>query len=104
MKHLKYFENNIQPQVGDYVQCKESTYAGGDDIVKKFILSNIGKIVNIEPDMFPFKIKYVNIPEHLTHRFNDNNRKFSIDEIIRFARPDEIEEYEIKENSEKYNL
>ena len=53
MKHLKIYEENLdEPQIGDYVFCKDfsKTNPGRDDykMFKNFLLENAGKIVATE--------------------------------------------------------
>jgi hypothetical protein len=108
MKHIKIFETlRRKPKIGDYVRCQEKTYFTDDDIFL-FIKSNIGLIVNInqKPDFnHPYFIKYVNIPANIKHRFTDDGvRKFSLEEIKRYANNEEIKDYEIKQKINKYNL
>jgi len=49
MRYLKTYEEiNIgQPNVGDYVICKENSGDRSDDEVADFIVNNIGKIIKI---------------------------------------------------------
>jgi hypothetical protein len=105
MKHIKTFETlRKKPKIGDYVKCQEQIYSNDDIFL--FIKSNIGLIVNIKPDFnYPYLIKYVNIPANIKHKFtNDGVREFSLEEIERYANDEEIEDYEIKQKINKYNL
>lgn len=102
MKYLKTFENNnMKPQVGDYVLCKEA-----DDVfpeVKEFTSNNIGKLIEIENlEKYPYMIKYKNIPKNLADYFQSNTRGMDISEIIFYSK--DKDEVEARINATKYNL
>lgn len=118
MKHLKSFENTIepQPQIGDYVICKDSLQEDND--ISDFIDNNIGKFVKytnkndeVDPKIYPYLIKYT-IPKSLTKNLLSNEfshcknikncRGFAKSEIIHFS-PSK-EDLEIYINATKYNL
>ena len=89
MKHLKYFENEkppLQPEVGNYVICKESHLSKSEDI-NSFIENNVGRIKNIDETRTTFKylVEWENIPKDLKLRFGSNSRFMSRDEIVHFS-------------------
>jgi hypothetical protein len=60
--------------------------------------------------MYPYIMRYNNIPDKLYKQFNntgidlENARKFSKKEIIRYATPQEIEQYKLNTIQNKYNI
>jgi len=73
MKYVKTFESvNSKYEIGDYVICKEKS----GDILNKFLLNNIGQIVDINyREEHPYVIKYEDIPEILSGRFDEVVKK-----------------------------
>ena len=63
MKHLKYFESNREPEVGDYILgVDESKYGMKTQITYKFISflnNNIGQIVKIDRSDDNFDDNYI---------------------------------------------
>ena len=61
----KIFErvNQGEPEGGDYVICKDTT----EPEINIFSRKNIGKIIQIEPDLYPFEylVKYDSVPYDL---------------------------------------
>lgn len=107
MKYIKKFENlQTEPQIGDYVICKEIFFSEKKEELNNFLKNNIGKYINYEtskPD-FPYEVEYENIPEIIKkNNFGDDNcRYFTRDEILYFSsNEDDFESYII---SNKYNL
>jgi len=103
MKHLKYFENIEEPQVGDYVICEELSNLTPD--ICNFISSNIGIIEYTKNDdgETSYYIKYENVPEDIFFlTLRNNKRDMSREEIIHFSKNKEDLEYII--NANKYNL
>lgn len=111
MKHIKTFEtvNEGEPQVGDYVICKESM----DENLDEFISNNIGKFVRfrVENDpvanIFECIIQYENIPTQLQYGFDcainlNNCRGMRIDEISKWSKNKKDLDLEIE--LKKYNL
>jgi len=109
MKHLKTFENNntfkekppLQPEVNNYVICKEITH---DKNVNHFLNNNVGQISEIDSarQLNNYLIFWENVPEELDCKFIDNKRFMSRDEIIYFSYDKEFLETMISSN--KYNL
>lgn len=109
MKYLKTFEEiNIgEPEVGDYVICKEDNEDRSDDKARDFTIRNIGKIVRISPNLkYKYDVSYENIPIKLYQFFNDINkekcRPIRYDEIIYWSK--NKEELIPFISSNKYNL
>lgn len=110
MKFIKTYENIVEPQINDYVICKEQNES--EDIeIHKFVSNNIGQLKYIEQSIINDKkqyfIKYNNIPEDIKHEFNFD--KYPIDcrfmyrnEIIHFS--PNIEDLMPFINAIKYNL
>jgi len=84
----KIFErvNQGEPEGGDYVICKDTT----EPEINIFSRKNIGKIIQIEPDLYPFEylVKYDSVPYDLkdkiknkTRHFSRGGRQFSLKEI-----------------------
>jgi hypothetical protein len=108
MKYLKTFElDKNEPEVGDYVICEESKYPN----IKKFISTNIGKIIYYIDDTesigyklyknYRYIVKYNNMPKKFDS-FNNKTRRMKRDEIIHWSK--NKEDLEIILNSKKYNL
>lgn len=125
MKHLKIYENFDDPQVGDYVICKDSKYSPDDpdDIeIISFFENNIGQYISVngrgtspENDYFQFIpeykyiIEYINIPDNLKGHFefyiNDREkyvRGMKRDEILYWS--DDKKELEAILAANKYNI
>jgi hypothetical protein len=103
MKHIKSFENIDQPQIGDYVECEDNTVLT-PTLLHSFISNNIGRIENILSlnNLYPYHIRYENIPNEINQYFYKGSRGFNIEDIIEFAKtPGDIA---VKINSKKYNL
>jgi hypothetical protein len=106
MKHIKYFENVYEPQVGDYVICEEEYSV--DDAVDSFIKNTIGIIIDIKYDKkYPYIVAYENIPDairkdYFTLEDFKRTRQMMREEIIHFSKNKEDLEYYIQAN--KYNL
>jgi len=111
MKYLKTFENIKKFKIGDYVVAINLNYITYDDDIKEYMESIVAKVINVinntytENNIF---IKYSNQPEELSDYFNSMDGDYIIyilsDNNLRFATPEEIEDYKMKENSNKYNL
>lgn len=111
MKYLKTYESLNNPQIGDYVICK-------DNQLSKKISSMIGQIVDKESDDFKesyssfynagydFLVLYKQIPEEFEYNFHKCKmgyvRPFFKTEIKFSAKT--IEELELYINAKKYNL
>ena len=74
MKYIKTYENvNSKYEIGDYVICKEKVCSKE---LKKFLANNIGQIVDINyTEEHPYVIKYEDIPEILSGRFDEVVKK-----------------------------
>jgi hypothetical protein len=106
MKYLRKFEHNIlKPKIGDYLICKEPAV---DNDVAKFTSSNVGKFVMKSEDInYPYILTFNNVPKEFLAFFNigaPNGRLFARSEFVRYATPEEIEEYELNNKSNKFNL
>ena len=90
MKHLKTYEGLIEdePQVGDSVIC---TDIGNENDLNTFLSQNIGTMVGYDirqsEKLFPYIIKYDDIPEELIEffSFKGKTRHFSREEILQFT-------------------
>ena len=110
---------------GDYVRIKirdkdNLTNSNFDrDMINLafFINNNIGKIVFARgPFEEAINIKYNNVPLNLEEYFDISApgmttfepspcfKKFNRNQISSFATPEEIEEFDLRENANKYNL
>jgi len=107
MKHVRTFEThyNRDFEVGDIVMCEDHAFDLENTILESFLYSNVGEIVEISNpvSMFPYYVKYENIPDEIRFKFEKGVRTFSIDEI-RLATAEEIEQYKLEQYSNKYNL
>jgi hypothetical protein len=103
MKYLKLFENINEPQIGDYVLCKEMD--SNDKKLLEFIDNNVGRIVDTKPetDVFTelFVIKYKNIP--FDNNWQNKNTRYFLREEILFWSKDK-EDCEAFLNAKKYNI
>ena len=88
---ISYLNETIK--VGDYVLCDELYRGVGSHVeLIVFLSSNVGKVVYVSKNStLPYKVKFVNIPENLLYRFDAGVRDFISREIVRFAKPEEIE-------------
>ena len=115
MKHLRLFENELsyKYKVGDYVLINYDTKSKTLSKLKDFVNIHIGKILFIDDKRLI--IQYNNPPDKLNHFFSDKvvgnkNIKNSvffwnkINTIIRLATEDEISEYEVFKNTNKFNI
>jgi len=91
MKHLKMFNFNNTPEVGDYVLCD---IPAGDhnehSELKEFMKNNIGIISSKVNNDFDFSIIYNHLPDSLSH-YNEKNKKELGIKVYR----DEIKHYSI---------
>ena len=107
MKYIKKYESiNNEPQIGDYVICKEEEETPGFTDIINWTSVNIGKCVRIDQHKYPYLIQYENIPNNIKNNFLHRNvpncrmmRKY---EIIHWS-PNK-EDLEIYTNAIKYNL
>lgn len=113
---FKIFENIYQgePKVGDYVIVSDkfdyySDYSSDYSEYLNFINNNIGKIIDIRDDIYPYVVNFNNIPKNLKKYFeifeNDDKicyAKFKRDEIIHYSDTISVLEPYIAAN--KYNL
>lgn len=118
MKHIKTYEKTIfytrdknkKFEVGDKVfVIYDTTYA---DPFKKFLPNNIGVIYSLYKSLIgnKYTIQYKDIPKDVKDfmsRDNKNKRTLItyVDETsLKLATPNEILEYEMLKNADKYNL
>jgi len=93
MKHLKTFENLSKYKIGDYIKFKNISPWYNEPFGK-----SIFKIIEIEndDDLLFLKVKSI------------DNDKIVIFEIptytVRFLTTEELEEFNLKQNTNKYNL
>jgi len=66
MKYIKQYEkvNKKQPQIGDYVLLKRTTY---NEDFENFIANNIGLITEITNKKRNIEVKFFNVPENIEH-------------------------------------
>ena len=85
MKYLLNYNNlttEDEPQIGDYVICKELS---NDPNLDYFIKTNIGQYLK-KQYISPYHVKYENIPNNINNRFTkDGFRGFNRNEIIAFS-------------------
>lgn len=109
MKYIKTYEeiNINEPEVGDYVICKENNSDRSDDKAASFTSNRIGKIVRISlTNTYKYDISYTDIPINLHQFFNtirgEECRPMKGDEIIYWSKDkDELIPFI---SSNKYNL
>ena len=117
MKYLKEFENsNLKYKVGDYVLIKSTMILSRNKLYvksKEYVHTHIGKIVHIVTvntsdylnDMNDVKIEYVDVPKKIQCFFEKGMyQTYKYEDIERFATPEEIEEYELKVLTNKFNM
>ena len=100
MKIKRFNEDNIKPQVGDYVIVNVNYFD-----IKNFVNASVGKLVDEVrvQNLIAAKIKYDNIPENLKKFFDNNGVKtFHLSDIKYFSK--NKKEMEQKVASKKYNL
>jgi len=74
MKYLRTYEFNKEPQIGDYVVCKELEIYGFDPDnklirkVDKFLSENIGQIVKMIEHPSPYLVQYLSCPYNLADK------------------------------------
>jgi len=99
MKHLKAFESTYWEQnyrIGDYVlldleRIEEEGY--NKDVIK--FIDNMGKIVKYEEDQ-----SY----EYTVEFYTNTTIPVREEEILRKLTPEEITEYKMKKDANKYNI
>ena len=110
MNHIKTYKQNIsEPQIGDYVLCKEDIR---DCKRKKFTSENIGQYIQKHGSLYI--VQYENIPKELKNQFitpdNDqfpdvlkqNCAGMTREEILHWSEDKEDIEFILDTN--KYNL
>lgn len=112
MKHIKEYRPFVDkpPKIGEYFICHDDITE--NRLLKLFLANNIGKCVEVRQHtaLYPYTLTYNNIPESILKDFNNgsldfkNSRQFSLKEIVRYATPQEILEYDFYDAQEKYNL
>ena len=98
MKHIKLFTESLkkQPQIGDYVICKDIS----SNRINEWIKNRIGKIEEIiEESSFSFVVEYLENPSDNNENYS---RRFNRKEILHFS-PNK-EDLEMYINANKYNL
>jgi len=66
---FKLFENNSEPEVGDYVYG-EYDDQGFDEDFENFIKSNFGQIIEIKRKLDTiYSVKYENVPDNIQNMF-----------------------------------
>ena len=89
--------NTEEPQVGDYIICKEDFRSELTYKIAIFINNNIGRVVRILSDKsdkndkndYFLYAKYDNIPTDIKDWFQDNVRMMFLEEIIFFSKDKE---------------
>jgi len=114
MKHIRLFEElESQYKVGDYVLIKYIPKSKSLLELMKFVNNSIGKMMFI--DERSVILEYVDIPDNIKHYFNDKNvgnKKIKNSAffwyhnsiINRLATEDEIKEFKVKKDLNKFNL
>ena len=101
MKYIKAYESmKTEPKIGDYILAN-STYASTK--LQNFLLSNIGKIIEIETHKRAgtlYNVLYEDVPDNII--LDDDTWKFELSEILSVSI--DKEELKIKLDSNKYNL
>jgi hypothetical protein len=91
MKYIKKFENIKNAKIDDYVICIDNWGATND--------LNKGYTYQIKD------ISSSNITHNIAFKFDDTNPKSSWNSNrFRLATPEEIDEYQMKKSTKKYNL
>lgn len=101
MKYLRTYESLSEPEIGDYVYCKNTT--DNNKEFDKFLEFNIGKIMASLPHLRPgdIYVKFDNFEESGVDGIN-HPVNFLRDEILYWSK--DKEDVEIYMNSKKYNL
>ena len=100
--NFKLFEkiNEVGPEIGDWVICKESD---SDSEVDTFTSNNIGKYIRYDYDIqYHYVIYYEDVPEDLQKYFSFNERNMELSEIQYWSKDKEDLEYIIQ--TSKFNL
>ena len=103
MKYIKTYEQNIEPQVGDYVICQDGSYSVENNYEKKtFISNNIGKIIKYDTGSasYPYIVYYETAPSN--YFTMGKTRPMGRNEIMHFSK--NKEDCEIYLAAKKYNL
>lgn len=108
MKYIKHYDSiEYELKEGDLVICNQEKYL---DDVKNFINNNIGKIIHKHKDG-QYRIAFApdpNMKNSTKNFFHINPAKLLITTLeksqVRKATQEEIEEYYIKKDANKYNL
>lgn len=100
MKHLKSYKNihennEPEPEIGDYVICKETEHENYPQSLYDFINNNTGLIINkYKPKYSPttIEVKYENTPTELKSKyfFGNGARSFAIYQVETFGPTPEI--------------
>lgn len=107
MKHLKTYETEIYKlKYRDYVICTESSETN-NKLLRYFFSENLGTFIGYHEqvrDNSICKVIFENIPNDIISYFNNENfRYFRAEDVIK-ATPEEIENFKLKQTSNKYNL
>lgn len=120
MNHIKLFEElNIgEPQIDDYVICKDLDVDNSGDYLNFFLLNNIGKFIRLSnnydvnvtslPEKYKYMIQYDNVPCEFEEDFhfgeprNNDCRIMKREEILFWSKDKKDLESIITAN--KYNL
>lgn len=125
MRYIKTYEqNNIKPQIGDYVVVKiDKYYEDAPDTYNlyNFINSNVGLVV--DKDKYRIFVEFENVPENIKKFFLPRNvgtfgnsviiytKTVNYDDVCFFSSNDDVcffssnkKDCEVFLNSKKYNL
>ena len=108
MKYIKKFENNKDPQIGDYVIVHEHENDPKNKYKKEklnnFLDNNIGRYIRENSHIiYTYEIQYDNIEDYISY-FNveTKSRLFSREEIVNFSpNKEDLEHYLTAKN---YNI
>ena len=97
---FKIYENINQPQIGDYVICKDDYY----DKLNEYLSKNIGEIIGKNKITNIYFVKFDEMPQIINKFYfnSDNERGFIQKDIIYWNK--DKSELEVTLNSKKYNI
>lgn len=104
MKHIKIYENKKSKfKIGDFVVAYK--FETHEDELSIFFKKHTGLVTNINKD-YSVDVEYINIPSNIENKFYDltnNNICFRTCEL-RLATSEEIKQYKLQKDINKYNL
>ena len=108
MKHIKTYEKLNNTTVGEYYLVNVPYYSIKNGTIPEYVeqLCQLEKILpeSLAPDEYKYVVNVCNEPKNENEKLDFFGIRVSILNIIRKLTKDEIDEYEVKKLSLKYNI